>query len=59
MGYANMTLSRWDDIREYDVRDWLFRGQPDEAWPLRTALERYCDRVRRTDLSSNRGTAPA
>lgn len=49
------TLTKWDDIHQYAKPGWLFRGQRDATWDLRSSFERTCDRaqishVKRRDL---------
>lgn len=42
MECLEVELDSWGDIRKYDRRKWIYRGQSDARLPLSTALERCC-----------------
>lgn len=39
-----VVLAEWKDIHQYVKHGWLFRGQGDANWELKTSLERCFDR---------------
>jgi hypothetical protein len=43
--FKTIELRSWGEIHEYAKAGWLFRGQRVAAWPLKTSLERCCDRL--------------
>ena len=43
MKIRTVTLSKWDHIHKFNRPGWLFRGQREVKWDLKTSLERCCD----------------
>jgi hypothetical protein len=37
-------LNSWREIHDYRKKEWLFRGQRVATWPLKSSLERTCER---------------
>jgi hypothetical protein len=50
MPFAEKRLGTWSELSDYakPVQGWLYRGQRDAGWSLRTSLERCCDQRRIT-----------
>lgn len=44
MSFTEINLKSWNEIHDYQRRDWIYRGQKSAAWPLRSSFERLCDR---------------
>ncbi len=43
---ATMKLNSWRDLARYARPGWIYRGQAEANWPLRTAFERCCEQHR-------------
>jgi FRG domain len=46
--FSEVHIKKWDEIRQYRKRQWVYRGQASEQLHLMTSLERACDRFHRT-----------
>jgi hypothetical protein len=44
MTIASITLRSWNEIHSYLKPGWMYRGQKSTDWPLKTSLERCCER---------------
>ena len=44
MPIASMNLDSWESIATYSQTRWIFRGQKERNWNLRTSLERCFER---------------
>ena len=45
MSIPSVTLGSWNDIHSFVRTGWIYRGQKSKDWPLRTSLERCCERL--------------
>ena len=44
MPIATKTLTSWDEIHEYDKREWIYRGQASKDRAIKTSIERLFER---------------
>jgi FRG domain len=44
MSISSVTLGSWNEIHSYLKPGWMYRGQKSTDWPLKTSLERCCER---------------
>jgi hypothetical protein len=44
MSFATVKVKHWNEVRPYQKRGWVFRGQSCAEWGLKTSFERCCDR---------------
>jgi hypothetical protein len=44
MNVATKVLANWDEIHQYLRPGWLYRGQSNADWPLKTSFDRCCER---------------
>lgn len=44
MAFSTKSLTSWDELQQYVRHGWLYRGQRETSWKLRTSLERFCER---------------
>lgn len=44
MSITCVTLTSWNDIHSFLRTGWIYRGQKSKDWPLKTSLERCCER---------------